>query len=79
MSGHDASCISCTIHTDTGLPLITFEMSELIVSEDVAEPVMVCIRLSGVEFLQQAATVDISTQPGSADGTYTVLYIAWLY
>ena len=48
-------------------------------SEDVAEPVMVCIRLSGVDFLQQAATVTISTQPGSADGTYTVLYIAWLY
>lgn len=43
-------------------------MSELSVNEDVNEPVIVCIQLVNGYLAEEAASVDLITQEGSATG-----------
>lgn len=51
-----------------GLPQLIFTSSSLTVSEDVSEPVLICVQLSGGAMMQGEAEVQITTQPSSAVG-----------
>ena len=52
----------------TGLPQIVFETTELSVLEDIEEATAVCIQLIG-DLMDQGASLEVSTQPGTAEGT----------
>ena len=66
---HD-QIIVCTVVI--GQSQILFELDELTVREDVNEPVSVCVRVTGPYLLEEAAVIVVSTQPGSAQGTYVI-------
>ena len=60
--------LNASLYAGLGLPQLVLTSSSLTVREDVSEPVLVCIQLSGGALMQDEAEVQITTQPGSAIG-----------